>query len=229
VSDRDAAADYLWAGAMVLSHLSRLSEDVIFFSADELGFVRLPDRLASGSSRMPHKKNPDLLELVRGHAARAAGDVAGFLALLKGLPLAYDKDLQLDKDPVFRMRATLTLVLPAVTELVGGLSLDRTRMRAAASDERLLVTELADRLAARGVPFRKAHQIVGRRLARAEALGATLRTLGPSGEVTSADLEALDVRRALAKRRAIGGTSPVRVAQAARAARRALDAARRRT
>jgi argininosuccinate lyase/amino-acid N-acetyltransferase len=229
VSDRDAAADYLWAGAMVLSHLSRLSEDVIFFSADELGFVRLPDRLATGSSRMPHKRNPDLLELVRGHAARAAGDVAGFLALLKGLPLAYDKDLQLDKDPVFRLRATLAVVLPAVAELVGGLSLDRTRMRAAASDERLLVTELADRLAARGVPFRKAHQIVGRRLARAEALGATLRTLGPSGEVTSADLEALDVRRALAKRRAIGGTSPVRVAQAARAARRALDAARRRT
>ncbi len=229
VSDRDGAADYLWAGAMVLSHLSRLAEDLVFFSSDEVGFVQLPDRLSTGSSRMPHKKNPDLLELVRGHAARAAGDVAGFLALLKGLPLAYDKDLQLDKDPVFRLRATLLAVLPALAALVAGLSVDRGRMGAAASDERLLVTDLADRLAARGMPFRKAHEVVGRRLAKAETTGTTLRALGPSREVTLADLDVLDVGRALAKRQAIGGTSPVRVARAARAARRALDAARRRS
>jgi argininosuccinate lyase len=228
VSDRDGAADYLWAGAMVLSHLSRLAEDLVFFSSDEIGFVDLPDRLATGSSRMPHKKNPDLLELVRGHAARAAGDVAGFLALLKGLPLAYDKDLQLDKEPVFRLRTTLAVVLPAVAALVAGLSVDRARMKAAASDERLLVTELADRLAARGVPFRKAHELVARRLARAEATGKTLRALEPSNGVTPEDLEVLDLGRALAKRKAFGGTSPVRVARAARAARRALDAAQRR-
>src|SRR5262245_9919513 len=147
VSDRDAAADYLYAGAMLLSHLSRLGEDVILFSSDEVGFVALPDRLATGSSRMPHKKNPDLLELLRGHAARAAGEVGGFLALLKGLPLAYNKDLQLDKEPVFRLRATLAAALPAAAELVAGLTLDRARMRDAAADERFLATELADALA----------------------------------------------------------------------------------
>ena len=99
---------------MVLSHLSRLAEDLILFSSDEVGFVELPDGLSTGSSRMPHKKNPDLLELVRGHAGASTGDVAGLLALLKGLPLAYNKDLQLDKEPVFRMRDVLAAVLPAI-------------------------------------------------------------------------------------------------------------------
>jgi argininosuccinate lyase len=228
VSERDAPADYLHAGAMALLHLSRLAEDVIAFSSDEHGFLALPDRLATGSSRMPQKKNPDLLELVRGHAARAAGDLAGFLALLKGLPLAYAKDLQLDKEPVFRLRETLAAVLPAVTELVDGIRLDRPRMAAAASDERLVAADLADALAARGVPFREAHSRVGRRLARAKAAGATLGGLPPSDGIEASDLAALDVRRALARRDAFGGTSPRRVAQAARAAGREITAARRR-
>jgi argininosuccinate lyase len=228
VSDRDAAADYLYAGALLLSHLSRLAEDVTFYSSDEVGFLELPDRFATGSSRMPQKKNPDLLELARAHAARAAGDLAGLLALLKGLPLAYNKDLQLDKEPVFRLRATLGALLPAVAALVRGLRVDRGRMRAAASDERLLATEVADALAARGVPFRTAHAIVGRRLARAEDSGATLRGLGPSGRIDAKDLAALDPLRALAKRSAFGGTAPASVAQAARAARRRIAAARRR-
>jgi argininosuccinate lyase len=224
VSDRDAAADYLYAGALVLSHLSRLAEDVIFFSSDEVGFLSLPDRLATGSSRMPHKKNPDLPELLRGHAARAAGDVAGFLALLKGLPLAYDKDLQLDKEPVFRLRETLAAALPAAAELVSGLGLDRRKMRAAASDDRFLATELADALAARGVPFRRAHAIAGRQVARAERAGTTLAGLGPSAEVSSADLAALDLDRSLARRRVLGGTAPVNVARAATAARKRIAA-----
>jgi argininosuccinate lyase len=228
VSDRDAAADYLYAGAMVLSHLSRFAEDVIAFSSDEHGFLELPDRLATGSSRMPQKKNPDLLELVRGHAARAAGDVAGFLALLKGLPLAYDKDLQLDKEPAFRLRETLAAVLPAVAELAAGLRVDRKRMAAAASDERLLATDLADALATRGVPFREAHARVGRRLARARAAGTTLAGLPPSDGIEAKDLAALDLRRALARRGARGGTSPRRVAEAARIALRKIAAARRR-
>ena len=228
VSDRDAAADYLHAGAMALSHLSRLAEDVIAFSSDEHRFVELPDRLATGSSRMPQKKNPDLLELVRGHAARAAGDLAGFLALLKGLPLAYDKDLQLDKEPVFRLRDTLAAVLPAVAELVGGLRIDRERMAAAASDERLLAADLADALTARGVPFREAHARVGRRLARARASGGTLAGLPPSDGVEERDLAALDLGRALARRGAIGGTAPRRVARAARRAAERIAAARRR-
>jgi argininosuccinate lyase len=229
VSDRDAAADYLYAGAVLLSHLSRFAQDVIFFSSDELGFLSLPDQLATGSSRMPHKKNPDLLELLRGHAARASGDLAGFLAVLKGLPLAYNKDLQLDKEPIFRLRATLAAALPAAAELAAGLRLDRPRMRAAASDERFLATELADALAARGVPFRRAHAIVGRRVALAEAAGTTIRALGPSRNVSEGDLAALDVDRALSRRRALGGTAPRSVARAAGAARKRIAAIRGRT
>jgi argininosuccinate lyase len=228
VSDRDAAADYLYAGAMLLSHLSRFSEDVIAFSSDEHGFLALPDRLTTGSSRMPQKKNPDLLELVRGHAARAAGDLAGFLALLKGLPLAYAKDLQLDKEPVFRLRETLAAVLPAVAELAAALRLDRGRMAAAASDQRILAADLADTLAERGVPFREAHAMVGRRLARARATGKTLDGLPPSAGVGARDLDALDVRRALARRNALGGTSPRQVARAAKSATRRIVSARRR-
>jgi argininosuccinate lyase len=218
VSDRDAAAEYLFAASLHFSHLSRMAEDLIFFTSDEAGFAELPDALATGSSRMPQKKNPDLLELVRGHAGRAIGELTGLLALLKGLPLAYDKDLQLDKEPLFRTRTVLEAALPALTALVLGLKLDRNRMRAAAGDDRLLATELADALARRGVPFRQAHEIAGRRFAAAEAAGLGLLQLPPSDGVTESDLASVDLGRALARRGAVGGTSPKRVAQAARKA-----------
>jgi argininosuccinate lyase len=228
VSDRDAAAEYLFTASLLLTHLSRLAEDLILFTSDEFAFATLPDALATGSSRMPHKKNPDVLELVRGHAGRTAGDLAGLLSILKGLPLAYDKDLQLDKEPVFRTRRTLAAALPAVCALVAGLRLDRARMRAAASGDRVLSTELADAMAARGVPFREAHDVVARRLARAAAAGRTLRELGPGEGVTREDLRALDPARALARRRTIGGTAPARVASAGRATRRTIAKLRRR-
>jgi len=218
VSDRDLAAEYLFAAVMLLSHLSRLAEDLIFFSSDEAGYVELPDSFATGSSRMPHKKNPDVLELVRGHAARSIGELTGLLALLKGLPLAYDKDLQLDKEPLFRTRDVLAVALPALTGLLAGLKLQRDRMRAAASSDLLLATELADALAARGVPFREAHDIVGRRLAESLRNGRSLRDLGANGQITDEDLQALDVDRALAKRTAEGGTAPQRVREAAKRA-----------
>ena len=227
VSDRDAAAEYLFAAALLLVHVSRLGEDVIFLSSDEAGFVTLPDALATGSSRMPQKKNPDLLELARGHAGRAIGELAGFLAVVKGIPLAYDKDLQLDKEPVFRVRGVLAALLPALTRLVPTLRLDRKRMREAAADDRLLATELADALAERGVPFRRAHEIVGRRIAEAERRGERLAAMGPSDGITRKDLEALDVTRALRKRRATGGTAPARVAAAARDAARRIASARK--
>jgi argininosuccinate lyase len=227
VSDRDTAAEYLFAASLLLVHLSRLGEDLIFFSSDECGFVALPDALATGSSRMPQKKNPDLLELARGHAGRAIGELAGLLAVLKGLPLAYDKDLQLDKEPAFRLRAVVAAVLPALTQLVARMALDRRAMARAAADDRLLATELADALAKRGIPFRDAHEIVGRRIARAEAEGKSLAALPPADGVGARDLAALDVGRALAKRRAVGGTSPRRVAAAARDAARRIAAARR--
>jgi argininosuccinate lyase len=199
VSDRDFAAEYLFVAALLLSHLSRLAEDLIFFSSDEAAYVELPDAMATGSSRMPQKKNPDVLELTRGHAARAIGELTGLLALLKGLPLAYDKDLQLDKEPLFRVRAVLATVVPALTALVAGLKLDRERMRAAA--ETLLATAVADAMAAKGTPFREAHEIVGKQL-------ASIKELATEHGVT---LESI-----LEQKNALGGTSPARVAEAAR-------------
>jgi argininosuccinate lyase len=161
VGDRDFAAEYLFAATMLLSHLSRLAEDLIFYTSDEAAYAELPDAMATGSSRMPQKKNPDVLELARGHAGRAIGELAGLLAVLKGLPLAYDKDLQLDKEPLFRIRRVIALVLPAVAAIIDGLQLNRERMRAAASSDLLVATSYADKLAATGMPFREAHEIVG--------------------------------------------------------------------
>ncbi len=193
VSDRDFALDYLFAAALMLTHLSRLAEDLIFYTSDEVAFAELPDALATGSSRMPQKKNPDILELTRGHAARAIGEVTGFLAMMKGLPLAYDKDLQLDKEPLFRVRATLGAVLPALGALLKDLQLDRERMRAAAASPLLLATDASDELAARGIPFRQAHEMVSRE--RAHSMRS--------------------VDEVLAKKSALGGTAPDRVREAA--------------
>jgi argininosuccinate lyase len=202
VSDRDFAAEYLFASTLLLSHLSRLAEDLIFFTSDEANYAELPDALATGSSRMPQKKNPDVLELLRGHAGRAIGELAGLLAVMKGIPLAYDKDLQLDKEPLFRMRATLGAALPALAALLGGLKLNRERMRAAAQSPMLIATAVADAMAAKGTPFREAHERVGRELASIEKLakehGVTLESI-------------------LAKKNAFGGTSPARVKEAAAA------------
>jgi argininosuccinate lyase/amino-acid N-acetyltransferase len=223
VSDRDAAAEYLFASTLLLVHLSRLAEDLIFFSSDETGFIELPDRLATGSSRMPQKKNPDVLELVRGHAARSIGELTGLLALLKGLPLAYDKDLQLDKEPLFRTRATLAAALPALAALIAGMKLDRARMKSAASDDLLLATQLMDAIAERGVPFREAHGIVSRRIGEGLAKGKTLAQLGATAEITAADLKTLSVEKGLAEKRALGGTAPQRVKRAAITAKRRLN------
>jgi argininosuccinate lyase len=201
VSDRDFAAEYLFVAALLLSHLSRMAEDLIFFSSDEAGYVELPDALATGSSRMPQKKNPDVLELTRGHAARAIGELTGLLSLLKGLPLAYDKDLQLDKEPLFRVRIVLATVVPALTAIVAGLKLDRDRMRNAAASPLLIATAVADAMAAKGTPFREAHEVVGKQLA---SIGELAREHGVT-------LESI-----LNQKNALGGTAPARVAEAAR-------------
>lgn len=224
VADRDFVLDYLGSVAILCGHLSRIAEDLIFFQTDEAGFLTLPDALATGSSRMPQKKNPDLLELCRGHAGRAIGEVAGMLAVMKGLPLAYDKDLQLDKEPVFRTRATLAAILPALSALIEALGVDRNKLMSAAADERLLATALADALASRGVPFRQAHEIVGKRFRQAEDAGTTMRALGAGDGITDADLRAVDLTHVLGKRSAVGGTAPSQVASAARAAKKRLQA-----
>jgi argininosuccinate lyase len=203
VSDRDAIAEYLFCASLLLVHLSRLSEDLILYSSDEFAFVELPDELATGSSRMPHKKNPDVLELTRGHAARAIGEVTGMLALLKGLPLAYNKDLQLDKEPMFRLSATLGAILPVISAVIAGLKLDRERMRVAASSDLLLATAAADALATSGVSFRDAHEMVGKAIAAGGSRGNVALQENPT------------VESALSAKSAFGGTAPERVREAA--------------
>jgi argininosuccinate lyase len=203
VSDRDFAAEYLFAASLMLTHISRMAEDLIFFTSDEASYAELPDAMATGSSRMPQKKNPDVLELARGYAARGIGELTGFLALLKGLPLAYDKDLQLDKEPLFRTRRLIATLIPALRELVSGLSLDRDRMRAAAGSDALIATAVADALASTGMPFREAHDQVSRNL-------ANLSSMAKEHGVT---LDGM-----LAKKSAFGGTAPERVREAARRA-----------
>jgi argininosuccinate lyase len=160
VADRDFALDYLYAAALCFVHLSRIGEELVLWTTAEFGFARLPEEAATGSSMMPQKLNPDVAELVRGKAGTAIGRLAGLLATVKGLPLAYDRDLQEDKPPVFAARSDLRGALGALAALVGGLELDRGRLAAAASDPLLLATDAAEALVAEGVPFRDAHERV---------------------------------------------------------------------
>ena len=160
VADRDFALDYLYAAALCFVHLSRIGEELVLWTTAEFGFARLPEGAATGSSMMPQKLNPDVAELVRGKAGTAIGRLAGLLATVKGLPLAYDRDLQEDKPPVFATRADLRGALGALAVLIGGLELDRDRLAAAASDPLLLATDAAEALVGEGVPFREAHERV---------------------------------------------------------------------
>jgi argininosuccinate lyase len=160
VADRDFALDYLYACAMLASHLSRIGEELVLWSTSEFAFVRLPERAATGSSAMPQKLNPDVAELVRGKAGTALGRLAGLLATVKGLPLAYNRDLQEDKPPVFAARRDVRLSLDALVVLVGELTFDRGRLAAACADPLLLATDAAEQLVREGVPFRDAHERV---------------------------------------------------------------------
>ena len=227
VSDRDFAVDYLHATALCSVHLSRLAEEIILWASQPFGFVRLPDAWSTGSSIMPNKRNPDAAELVRGHAARIIGDLVALLVLLKGLPLAYAKDLQDDKPPLFDAHDLLSLSLAAMAGMIADLEFVPQRMRAAAAAGHATATELADWLAGQGVPFREAHHIAGRAVASAEAAGKAL------DELSLAELQAIDprigeeamaclsVEAAVKARRSAGGTAPDRVAEAIAAARAA--------
>jgi argininosuccinate lyase len=160
VADRDFALDYLYAVAVLFSHLSRIGEELVLWTSSEFGFARLPESAATGSSIMPQKLNPDVAELVRGKAGTALGRLTGLLAVVKGLPLAYDRDLQEDKPPVFAARRETRLALAAVAELVHGLGFERERLAAAAADPLLLATDAAESLVREGVAFRDAHERV---------------------------------------------------------------------
>jgi argininosuccinate lyase len=160
VADRDFALDYLYACAVLFTHLSRIGEELCLWATSEFGFVCLPEEAATGSSAMPHKLNPDVGELARGKAGTAIGRLTGLLAVVKGLPLAYDRDLQEDKEPVFAARRDAKLALDALRVLVTGLDFDDDRLAAACADPVLRATDLAEALVAEGMPFRDAHEQV---------------------------------------------------------------------
>ena len=227
VSDRDFAVDYLHAAALCSVHLSRLAEEIVLWASQPFGFVKLPDAWSTGSSIMPNKRNPDAAELVRGHSARVIGDLVALLVLLKGLPLAYAKDLQDDKPPLFDAHDLLALSLAAMAGMVAELKFVPERMRAAAAAGHATATELADWLAGQGLPFREAHHIAGRAVAVAEAAGKALDELSLA-ELQAVDqrigeevLQLLSVETAVKARRSAGGTAPDRVAEAIAAARAA--------
>ena len=177
VSDRDWICDFLYAGAMVGVHLSRLSEDLVLFSSLEFGFIRISDGFSTGSSLMPQKRNPDVAELGRGKAGRLIGNLMSVLTLLKGLPTSYNRDLQEDKEPLFDTIDTLSLTLPALRGAVATASFCPERMMEV-MDVQLLATDLADYLVRKGVPFRTTHEVVGRLVRIAEERGVPLSELG---------------------------------------------------
>jgi len=212
VSDRDYLVELLSWASLTQIHLSRLAEDLILYASREFGFVEIADAYATGSSLMPQKKNPDSLELIRGKTGRVAGHLAGLLMVLKGLPTAYNKDLQEDKEATFDAIDTMTLTLPVATGVIQTLIVHGDRMQAALVDE-MLATELADYLVAKGVPFREAHRLVGQVVRRAIARREGLRQL-PMAEYQAVSpvfgrdvLGVLDFERAVERRNSVGGTA----------------------
>ena len=232
VSNRDFALDYLSAAAICAMHLSRLGGEIVLWSSQEFGFVELPDSFASGSSIMPQKKNPDAAELLRGKAPRVAASLQSLLGTMHALPLAYSKDLQEDKEPLFDAVDNLELCLAAATGMMGGIEFNRERLAAAAEDEMLAATDLADALVQEGVPFREAHGLVGGLVKAAVDSGRSLSDIADS-ELNGVPENARDaVRRALQTGRTIeskvsaGGTASARVTEQLERAREALTALR---
>jgi argininosuccinate lyase len=242
VSDRDFVVETLAAAALGMVHLSRLAEEITWWSNPRFGFVRVADAFSTGSSMMPNKKNPDPAELVRGRSMRVVGGLTAMLGILKGLPLAYQRDLQEDKAPLFEAVATLEASLGVMAGLVATLTIDRARMREAADEGYTTATAVADALVRRGVPFRAAHHVVGSLVAQAEEEGIGLgevsdavigMALGASGDPVAGVLAAepgigdsvraaASLDGAVAACDVVGGTAPGRVAAALAAARARL-------
>jgi argininosuccinate lyase len=217
VSDRDFAAEFLFCAAMIGVHLSRLGEEIVLWATSEFRWVELDDAFSTGSSIMPQKKNPDVAELARGKAGRLIGDLSALLVVLKGLPLAYDRDLQEDKEPVFDAVDTLLLVLPAVSGMVATMQVNTERLAATAADGFALATDVAEHLVRRGVPFREAHEAVGHLVVWCAVHDCNLEDVSDddlakvSEHLTPDVRDVLSVDGALAARKAAGGTAPERV------------------
>ena len=228
VDDRDYVVEFLGWAALLQVHLSGLAENLILWASQEFGFVELDDAYSTGSSLMPQKKNPDSLELMRGKAGRMVGHLTGLLTTLKGLPSAYNKDMQEDKEPLFDAIDTLALELPIAAGVVRTLKIDGARMTGALNIA-MLATDLADYLVRRGVPFRESHHLVGQAVRRSEELGVSLQDLDLAEYRTihaafDADVvEVFDFRRSVEARDAEGGTAPGAVEVQIERARAALD------
>jgi argininosuccinate lyase len=233
-ASRDFAAEAAFVLAMIGVDLSRLAEDIILWSTTEFGYVTLHDSWSTGSSIMPQKKNPDVAELARGKSGRLIGNLAGLLATLKAQPLAYNRDLQEDKEPLFDSVAQLELVLPAMAGLVETLHFDTERMAALAPAGYTLATDIAEWLVRRGVPFRIAHEAAGAAVLAAEARGVGLEELTDSELAAIADQLTPDVREVLtvtgsvSSRNARGGTAPQQVAGQLAGVRESAESLRRR-
>jgi argininosuccinate lyase len=232
VSDRDFVVEFLAAASLCMTHLSRLAEEIILWSSAEFGFVELPDAFATGSSIMPQKRNPDVAELARARTGRVYGALLAVLTLLKGQPLAYNRDLQEDKAAFFEAEDTLLPTLDVFARMLPALRIDRERAEAAATAQYSLATDLADYLVRQGVPFRQAHAAVGKLVKYAEKRGKGLADLSLGdyrrfSPLFRDDVLKLDLRSALMARDAVGGTAPRRVAAALRRARRRLKSAAR--
>jgi argininosuccinate lyase len=223
VSDRDFALETLSASALCAVHLSRLAEEIVLWCSPQFGFVRMTDKFTTGSSIMPQKRNPDAAELVRAKAGRILGALTTLLVVIKGLPLAYAKDMQEDKEPVFDALDSLSLSLAAMTGMVKDIEPDKDAMHKAAGRGFATATDLADWLVRLlGLPFRQAHHIVGKLVALSESRGVDLAQLSlrdmqsvHSG-ITADALEVLDVERSVVSRRSFGGTAPANVEAEAR-------------
>jgi argininosuccinate lyase len=214
VSDRDFAIEFVAACAQIMMHLSRLSEELVIWSSSEFGFITISDAFTTGSSIMPQKKNPDVAELARGKTGRVYGNLMALLTLMKGLPLAYNRDMQEDKEPIFGAAETVTLSLSVFIEMLKGVSIHKETMRKAAEDGFITATDLADYLVRKGMPFRKAHEVVGRAVLRATELGCGLVDM-PIGEYTKLSplihedvYDALSVEASVGRRTSYGGTAP---------------------
>jgi argininosuccinate lyase len=220
VSDRDFVAEALFVAALTQVHLSRIGMEVVLWASDEFGFLRLPDAWSTGSSMLPQKKNPDIGELARGRAGRLIGDLAGFLATLKGLPLAYNLDLQDDKEPLFDALDTLRAALAALAGLLDACEFDAERMQSAADGPTSSATDLAEHLVGAGMPFRDAHALVGTLVRRSLAGEASLADLVAAEPALGPDaLVLLEPGAAVARRTTPGGAGPQPVALEIDAAR----------
>jgi argininosuccinate lyase len=209
VSDRDFVAELCFVGSLLMVHLSRLGEEIVLWTTDEFGFMKLADEYATGSSMLPQKKNPDIAELARGKAGRAIGNLTGLLATLKGLPLSYNRDLQEDKEPLFDTLDTARLALVALTGLLATAEFDADAMRAAADAPTVAVTDLAEWLVARGMPFREAHAVVGAIVRQSIERGVPIDELVMTEPRLGPDaLPLLEPGRAVQRRSTPGGAGP---------------------